>query len=145
MTKAYRVTLKGIYVLVISVTRESLIPVGALGPSFFPKGIYAYIGSAKNNLAKRVRRHLTHVKSNFWHIDYLLSSDVAQVVNVFYSDSIKSDECTTARLIARHGLAYPRFGCSDCNCESHLYLLKNHTFLRAFMKHLPLYELEKEA
>ena len=64
--------MKGIYILLISIAGRISVSVGALGDKSFQKGLYVYVGSAQNNLEKRVKRHLRKVKRRFWHIDYLL-------------------------------------------------------------------------
>jgi Uri superfamily endonuclease len=62
---------KGIYILVVSVSKDINVNVGALGSVNFEKDLYAYVGSAQNNLEKRIERHLRKTKQKFWHIDYL--------------------------------------------------------------------------
>lgn len=57
--------MKGIYILLISITRDISVSVGALGNKDFHKGLYAYVGSAQNNLEKRVERHLRRSKESF--------------------------------------------------------------------------------
>jgi len=74
---------KGVYVLVISVDEHIEVDVGAVGDVFFEKGLYAYVGSAQNGLEKRVERHLGKAKRKFWHVDYLLDNEFANVVKVF--------------------------------------------------------------
>ena len=72
--------LKGIYVLIIQVSNDVAVQVGALGKLTFTKGLYAYVGSAQVNLEKRVGRHLGKEKRKFWHIDYLLGNNAAKVL-----------------------------------------------------------------
>ena len=47
--------------------KEGKIRIGSLGKITFKKGFYAYVGSAMNNLEKRVQRHLRK-KKNFYHL-----------------------------------------------------------------------------
>ena len=115
--------MKGIYILKIHVDREIKITIGALGPFVFEKGTYFYVGSAQNNLEKRIKRHLSGDKKIRWHIDYLLQ--YAKVVNVYYQEADKSQECRTARLLANKGKAVKGFGASDCSCTSHLFQASN--------------------
>ncbi len=61
------------YILQIYLDRDRNIRIGKLGEFLFPKGYYLYVGSAKRNLRKRIKRHLRKEKKKFWHIDYLLS------------------------------------------------------------------------
>lgn len=94
---------------------------GALGKLTFEKGLYAYVGSAQRNLEKRINRHFRKNKQLFWHIDYLLNSDAARIVEVFYKDAVKNEECAIARQIDGIGKRVDGFGCSDCDCKSHLF------------------------
>ena len=125
--------MKGIYVLTIQVSSDVAVQVGALGKLTFKKGVYAYVGSAQNNLEKRVRRHLTKEKRKFWHIDYLLGNDAAKVIAVFHKQADKAEECAVAKIIGKIGEAVAGFGSSDCNCKSHFYRIEDYGFLQEFM------------
>jgi Uri superfamily endonuclease len=116
---------KGIYVLVISVGKNVRISIGALGVVDFEKGVYAYVGSAQNNIEKRIKRHLRKVKRKFWHIDYLLGNRFVKVMEVFCKEAGKSEECGIARRLGEMGAPVLNFGCSDCGCMSHLFMLKD--------------------
>jgi Uri superfamily endonuclease len=129
---------KGIYVLVISVSSNILISVGALGKVGFQKGLYAYVGSAQTNLEKRVKRHLRKDKRKFWHIDHLLSNRSVAVTKVFYKDAEKSEECQISRGLGQRGLPIANFGCSDCSCVSHLFMLDDYGFLTELMTEMQL-------
>jgi len=123
--------MRGVYVLIISVSEATRLNVGALGGVNFEKGLYAYIGSAQNNLEKRIRRHLGKTKRKFWHIDYLLGNRFVKVVGVFYKEAGKPEECRTAKKVADWGVSIVDFGCSDCNCVSHLFMLKDSGYSRS--------------
>lgn len=125
--------MKGIYILEISVGRNISVKVGKLGSVNFDKGLYAYVGSAQNNLEKRVERHLSKQKKNFWHIDYLLASKHVNITRVFFKTAEKSEECEFAAELAKSGLPVTGFGSSDCECASHLYKLLSVQFLRQYM------------
>jgi len=62
---------KGIYILLIEIPREVHMEVGALGVMEFPRGFYAYCGSAMGGLRARINRHLRSEKKARWHVDYL--------------------------------------------------------------------------
>ena len=128
--------MKGIYVLVIRVNEGTSMKIGALGRLAFKKGLYAYVGSAQNNLEQRVRRHLTRRKRKFWHVDYLLNDKAAKVVKVFQRQADKAEECTIAGIIGERGDPIDGFGSSDCNCKSHLFRIGEYGFLREFMQAL---------
>lgn len=112
---------KGIYQLLIYLSKDTSIVIGKKGEFKFPKGYYIYTGSAKNGLKARVERHLRKEKKHFWHIDYLL--DYAGVLRVSLFPDNRLDECSIARRTLKRDKAkmiVPKFGASDCNCLTHL-------------------------
>ena len=119
---------KGIYILVVSVSKDINVDVGALGSVNFAKGLYAYVGSAQNNLEKRIERHLRKTKQKCWHIDYLLDDADVEVLKVFYENAGKSEECKVANKIGERCVPPKGFGSSDCKCKSHLFKLKTINF-----------------
>jgi Uri superfamily endonuclease len=126
--------LKGIYVLIVEISKTISVNVGALGLLVFPWGLYAYVGSAQNNLELRVKRHQSREKRLFWHIDYLLNNEAANVIGVYYTQGNKAEECKIASLLDKNAEPIAGFGCSDCNCESHLFHAKNFSFLGKYMQ-----------
>lgn len=128
---------QGIYVLIIQVGEDICVDVGALGETVFGKGLYAYVGSAQTNLEQRVKRHLRKEKKKFWHIDYLLDQPAAKIVEVFFKEAAKPEECKTAKVIGERSKPIAGFGCSDCNCKSHLFHIKNYRFLQETMQVFP--------
>ena len=125
--------MKGIYALLISVTKDIKVRVGALGDMDFRKGLYVYVGSAQNNLEKRIERHLTRVKPTFWHIDYLLSNRQTDVVEVLCKNAGRAEECRIARRMAETAVSIAGFGSSDCTCRSHLFRIEARDYLDRFM------------
>ena len=120
---------KGIYTLIIFLSREICVNVGKLGQQKFPKGYYTYTGSAlgkgSSSLRRRISRHLQKEKRNFWHIDFLLANENATVKAVVAAETNEKLECNLNRYIKGKGgakILVKRFGASDCreNCESHL-------------------------
>jgi len=120
---------KGIYTLIIFLSREARSNIGKLGMQKFPKGYYTYTGSAlgkgATSLKRRVSRHLRKEKRNLWHIDFLLANENATLTAVVAAQTNKKLECTMNRYIKREGEAkipVKGFGASDCKekCESHL-------------------------
>jgi Uri superfamily endonuclease len=126
--------LKGVYVLVIQLIEDAEFRVAALGKLRFGKGTYVYVGSAQNNLEKRIARHFRSEKRMFWHIDYLLQSPASRIVKVFWKAAGKTEECEIAKKIGTKGEAVTGFGCSDCCCKSHLFCVEAYGFLREFME-----------
>lgn len=118
----------GIYTLLIKLNRESTIKVGKLGVYKFPKGIYAYTGSAlgrgATDLRGRLQRHCSKIKRHFWHIDYFLSTNESQIKHVIFFETDRQEECNIVkRLVSLGGNVIVRgFGASDCRsgCNSHL-------------------------
>lgn len=109
----------------VSVSKDICLQVGALGNVFFRNGLYAYVGSAQRNLEKRIERHLKRNKKKFWHIDYLTSDNFVGIVGVFLKKAEKSEECRVAAKLSESEVPIENFGCSDCGCTSHLFLLSN--------------------
>ena len=114
--------MKGCYCLIIHSQIKQKIKIGKIGPINFKKGYYVYIGSAMNSLESRIRRHLSDEKKLHWHIDYLLEK--SEITNVIYNEN-KKVECELSQYIAQKTDGVKDFGCSDCECESHLYYFKN--------------------
>jgi len=112
-------SVKGVYILLIELTADRTIRAGGLGKILFPRGFYAYVGSAMNGLNQRISRHLRKDKLNHWHIDYL--TDKAKIRDVLTLETDKKLECVLARKLARELKSTPGFGASDCKCESHLF------------------------
>lgn len=110
---------KGCYVLLLELPQNRVIRVGELGAVLFPKGIYAYVGSAMSGLGQRVARHLKKDKTRHWHIDYL--SKEAETRGVITLRTEERLECALAGALARDYRGVSRFGSSDCACKSHLF------------------------
>jgi len=117
--------MRGVYILLIRISKNIREKIGSLGRIKFSKGMYVYVGSAQNNLEKRTKRHLSKNKKMFWHIDYLLNNKFTKVLNSLYKNLGKSEECSIANKLSKTEIAIPKFGCSDCNCKSHLFRIKN--------------------
>lgn len=111
----------GVYCLLLYLPKPRRITAGRLGSRRLAAGWYVYVGSAKRNLAARLRRHLRREKRVHWHIDYLRA--VAQVERIWVWAWTAAAECrTNARVQALPGAVVPwiGFGSSDCRCRSHL-------------------------
>ncbi|MDK2795751.1 MAG: hypothetical protein PWQ22_1465 [Archaeoglobaceae archaeon] len=103
------------YVLVLYNEKHRRIEVGKLNAIDFEPGFYYYVGSAKR--LSRVKRHFGEKKKK-WHIDYI--SEVFEVLGAVLFDL---QECELAKKINLPKIK--GFGCSDCNCDSHLFYSKN--------------------
>jgi Uri superfamily endonuclease len=115
----------GTYALVIALDRSQNITIGRRGGFHFPAGFYIYVGSAlgPGGLSARLARHLRAEKRLHWHIDFLLRSVRARVVEAWTMESAARLECEWARAMMQWPgarIVVPRFGASDCRCGSHL-------------------------
>ncbi len=113
--------MKGIYCLFIHLQKDTHIKIGSLGRLFFPQGFYIYVGSALNNLEKRIQRHRKKDKKMHWHIDYFLQH--ATITNILTIETGDKLECSIAHLLSLIPSVQeiPNFGSSDCQCPSHLF------------------------
>jgi Uri superfamily endonuclease len=106
----------------VEVKENQRISIGQRPATNFRKGIYLYVGRAKNGLQGRIKRHLSQNKKIFWHIDYLLQK--AEIQEVWIKRNF-FDECQTALevkgILRDTSSPLRKFGASDCNCTSHLF------------------------
>jgi len=124
-----KLSTRGIYTLLLFLSKEVTLTIGKLGKQRFPMGYYTYTGSAlgkgASSLKHRIARHLRKEKRRFWHIDYLLADENVSVEAVIVAETNENMECKTNQHIKTiMGAKVPvkGFGASDCrkNCESHL-------------------------
>ena len=114
----------GTYTLVLDRTGDGPVEVGALGAIGFSADWYAYTGSALGAGGfSRVERHRAVASgendTRHWHVDYLLGDATTGVDSV--ATTTADVECAVARRLADAvGDPVPDFGCSDCDCASHL-------------------------
>lgn len=126
--------MKGVYILLLIVKRDFKISVGSLGVIKLQKGSYAYVGSAQNNIRKRIERHLKKDKKKFWHIDYIIDNKFVIVKSVFYKEANKEQECKLAKRLIKIAKPIKKLGCSDCKCISHFFAIKNIKNFKHFLK-----------
>ena len=111
--------MKGGYVLIIELEEEREISVGSLGVGYFPRGFYAYCGSALGGFKSRINHHLSRNKKPKWHIDYLLNK--AEIREIILCQTEKRLECLLSKALDGELTYIPGFGSSDCQCKSHLF------------------------
>ena len=111
--------MKGSYVLLIQLPEEQTITIGNLKAIYFPRGYYAYVGSAMGGFKSRLNRHLKSNKKPHWHIDYFLQK--AYITETILCETKDRAECTMAQALSHQFDSIPGFGCSDCKCRSHLF------------------------
>jgi len=117
---------KGTYCLILR-NKDSSVRIGALGEISFLRGYHIYVGSTRGGGGfSRVRRHIQLAnhkdKVPRWHIDYLLINENFSPISVICAATTRNLECMLANQMP--GVPVPGFGCSDCNCISHLFFLK---------------------
>jgi len=119
---AYFPSVKGVYCVMALLRERRRIKVGSLGELDFTPGVYVYVGSAMGGVEQRVDRHRRKQKKLRWHVDYLME-EAEYIGSVAVPSGSKDLECTLAQAIQTcEGVvgAIPGFGCSDCDCGSHL-------------------------
>ena len=128
--------MKGVYVLVTKLKKNSIIKVGKLGEINFLKGYYCYVGSALGksvNLENRIKRHKRLVKDKVgklqWHIDYFLVNPNVSIIKTISFNGKK--ECKISNILERRADKTIReFGSSDCKCKGHFHYFKNKNSVR---------------
>jgi Uri superfamily endonuclease len=124
----------GTYIVIFQNDTRSSIAVGRWGVLIAYPGYYSYIGSAfgPGGVRARVRRHCRTEKPVRWHVDYL--SGVMHPFEAWYSYAPFHLEHLWSRSFAAMSGATPikGFGCSDCNCDTHLYFMAKKPALLKF-------------
>jgi Uri superfamily endonuclease len=115
--------MRGTYLLLLRLNESVEIEVGRLGRIEFKRGWYVYVGSGMTNVIKRVARHFRRRKTMRWHIDYL-SVRADELIAFLIPNERK--ECEIAKSLAKKLEPIKGFGCSDCNCISHLFHVPYH-------------------
>lgn len=123
----------GDYMVVMEMEEDTSISIGAKGMMTFPKGWYVYVGSAKRNLTARLKRHQRKRKNMHWHIDYLRQHcQVTALIPIRTADDLEHDIAKVVASVAHWSM--PGFGCTDCDCTSHLYgFSENPVHTKRFM------------
>ena len=121
--------MKGSYVLIMQLSEPQIITIGSLPNVHFPRGYYAYVGSAMGGVESRVSRHLRRNKKPHWHIDYLRQK--ASIVDISICRTEDRAECAIAQALGSQFDSTPGFGCSDCHCHSHLFFATDEGQLKA--------------
>jgi sugar fermentation stimulation protein A len=111
---------QGSYLLILELKKKQTIQVGKLGKISFCKGFYIYVGSAMTNLSKRMERHRHLRKRHHWYIDELRAA--AEFHSALAIRSSRRLECDVAKALSRIAeWRIPGFGCTDCDCDTHLF------------------------
>ncbi len=133
--------MKGSYVLLIELPEGQTITTGSLKAIYFPRGYYAYVGSAMGGFKSRLNRHLKSNKKPHWHIDYLLEK--ASISEIILCETKDRAECAIAQALSCQFDSIPGFGSSDCKCRSHLFFAtdKMEPTIMATLSSLPIKEV----
>jgi len=118
----------GTYFLLIELQAHCEATIGRLGRFVFPRGYYAYCGSARRGLRARLARHRRADKKLHWHIDHLLAQPAARLLLALPLPLRETDECALSQSFQQlPGASVPvrGFGSSDCRkgCPAHLVYL----------------------
>ncbi len=129
--------------LLIQLTEEQTITTGRLKATYFPRGYYAYVGSAMGGFKSRLNHHLKSNKKLHWHIDYLLEK--ASIIDMILCETNDRVECTIAQALTGQFDSIPSFGSSDCKCRSHLFFAtdKMKPTIMATLSSLPIKEISE--
>lgn len=115
----------GSYLFLLENKKDKVITIGSLGDIKFKKGFYCYVGSAKQGLSKRVKRHKAKRKNHHWHIDYFRQE--CGVAGSWPIRIQKNIECSVAKdMNSVSDGSIENFGSSDCCCSSHLFYFKEN-------------------
>jgi Uri superfamily endonuclease len=130
--------MKGSYILVLQLLEDRKVYKWDL-----KKGFYAYVGSAMNNMEKRIGRHLASKKKKHWHIDYLLEH--AKVKYVFMISSDEKIEEEISRKLSCEFSGPKGFGCSDLRVDTNLYYIDDFKkFMNFVSNFITKYNLEQK-
>ncbi|ABS60668.1 MULTISPECIES: GIY-YIG nuclease family protein [Fervidobacterium] len=122
--------MKGSYILVLELSEDRKIYKWDL-----KRGLYVYVGSAMNNMEKRIQRHLSSKKKFHWHIDYLLEH--ATVKYIFMISSNKKIEEEISKQFSKEFSGPKGFGSTDLDVETNLYYIDDfEKFMRLVSEYL---------
>lgn len=114
----------GTYALILKSPSRAKAQVGRWGQLEIVPGYYVYVGSAfgPGGVRARVLRHRRRLKPEHWHIDYL--REFLLPVGAWCSYETERLEHRWAKVFTgiTSMAAVQRFGCSDCRCDSHLFI-----------------------
>lgn len=135
--------MKGVYILISYLKKNSKMKIGKLGTIDFKKGYYCYIGSANGksmNIENRTNRHKRVVSEKAgklkWHIDYFLINQGVSLLDIKRLEDC--EECKISKFLETSADRTIRgFGSSDCKsgCVGHLHYFKDkHAVIKLVKK-----------
>lgn len=125
---------RGDYLLILHTEENLETEIGSLGMVRFPAGYYVYIGSAKKDLDQCMARHRRLRKGMHRHIDWFRQkADWVGCIPIRTAEDLEHRLADEVSRIADWRI--PRFGCTDCRCETHLFGFRdNPMHLPAFVQ-----------
>lgn len=130
---------KGTYAVIFQCRSKATQQVGQWGMISLREGYYVYVGSAfgPGGVKARVSRRYRNTKKPNWHIDYLRR--FLRPVTVWYSYHQRRLEHRWAKVFLKMNDMSPfqGFGCSDCDCYSHLFFTSEKPEPAIFFNALP--------
>ncbi|MCP5154169.1 MAG: GIY-YIG nuclease family protein [Ectothiorhodospiraceae bacterium] len=103
--------------------RAERIEVGRRGSLDLRRGYYVYIGSAfgPGGVRARLSRHWHGGAVRRWHVDYLRAATIPVAAWCSYASIRLEHRWACALETAGRFVPIAGFGCSDCDCRTHLY------------------------
>jgi Uri superfamily endonuclease len=113
----------GTYALILQSYSTGKVQIGRLGQIELVPGYYIYVGSAfgPGGVRARVSRHWRMDKPKHWHIDYLREFVTPLFAWVSYEPEQLEHQWAQLFHDMSEVNSIQGFGCSDCNCYSHLF------------------------
>lgn len=105
------------------------------------QGTYCYVGSAfgPGGVRARVGRHLSRKKVVTWHIDHLTISPGFTPKGLYVTP--ERVECIIACKLGEVFSGPREFGCTDCQCQTHLFRIDDMAAFQRLSRELGLKEV----
>lgn len=125
----------GTYALVLKSRTTASAQIGRWGCLDIEPGYYIYVGSAfgPGGVQARVARHCRNTKPGHWHIDYLREQSEPVLAWSSYDPGHLEHRWAKALSEMNNASSVKGFGCSDCKCQAHLFVLRTRPTLAQFI------------
>ncbi len=124
---------KGTYLLFLKVEKDTVVK-SKSKEWYIEAGLYVYVGSALNNLEKRIERHLRKEKKKHWHIDFLVEK--AQVIKVLKIISEERLEERISKYFCQLYQVVSKFGSTDLKTCGNLFKIEDLDFVEESLRDL---------
>lgn len=136
---------RGSYIIMLSIAVDAIITMGNLGEVSFRHGYYLYVDTAREELSKRVKRHLNYNKAVHGVIDHLRNC-AAGCVAIPIRSSVPLGHEIAAAVEAIADATLPFGGSSDRLRASYLYYFTdNPLHSQPFMALLQYFRMDRLA